>query len=134
MAFRSSQACGKPLASRLDSLRLNLLDQRTRFGASDSRLRTPPSGCGAGATRFGSDERFGIAAEPSWVGQRGPLLGREGRPVLAELRAGYPAAADVLARVLRDGTLLAPLSAKPVAKVGAELLEALPASGGDHAD
>jgi hypothetical protein len=71
------------------------------------------------------------------VGSAGAALSmveRAAGPVLAELRAGYPAAADVLARVLRDGTLLAPLSAKPVGKVAAELLEALPASGVGHAD
>ncbi len=54
------------------------------------------------------------------------IVERATEPVLGDLRAGHRAAADVLARILNDGSLAAPLSAKPVSKLAAELLDSLP--------
>jgi hypothetical protein len=62
------------------------------------------------------------------------IIERAAQPVLTDLRAAHPAAADLLARALRDGTLAAPLSPKPLSKLAAELLESLAASGDTDAD
>ena len=54
------------------------------------------------------------------------IVERVAEPVLGDLQAGNRAAADVLVRILNDGSLAAPLSAKPVGKLAAELLDSLP--------
>ena len=51
-------------------------------------------------------------------GLAGSIVERAAVPAIGDLRAVHPAAADTLARALRDGTLFAPLSPKPLGKLG----------------
>jgi hypothetical protein len=59
---------------------------------------------------------------------------RAAAPALADLGAAHPVAASVLARALGDGTLHAPLSAKPLGKLASELLESLASKACADAD
>ena len=64
-------------------------------------------------------------------GLAGSIVERAAVSAIGDLRAVHPAAADTLARALRDGTLFAPLSPKPLGKLAAELLESLSGPTGD---
>jgi hypothetical protein len=61
----------------------------------------------------------------------GSIVEQTARPAIDGLRAVQPRAADTLARVLRDGRMLAPLTPKPLAKLATELLESLSGQAGD---
>ena len=60
------------------------------------------------------------------------IVERAVAPAIDRLRATQARAADALAGALRDGTLSAPLSPKPLGKLASELIESL--SGVDDAD
>jgi hypothetical protein len=53
---------------------------------------------------------------------------------LDKLRAVHPAAADLLAQVLRDATLTSPLTAKPLSALATQLLDSLSNSSTSDAD
>jgi hypothetical protein len=72
-----------------------------------------------------------IANSNAGPGLAGSIVERSAAPAIDDLRAVQPAAAEALSRALRDGTLFAPLSAKPLGKLATELLETLSGSTAD---
>jgi hypothetical protein len=74
------------------------------------------------------------ASRSAETGGAGAIVERAADPAIARLRAAHPAAADSLARALRDGTLSVPLTAKPLSKLAGELLESLSSPPSRHAD